>query len=68
MIISPTEAEVANGAAEGTSWDGTVSFQDVMCTGTEQNPLLCPVAPVTDPECFNPSRLAAVQCTEGVKL
>ncbi|XP_064394599.1 deleted in malignant brain tumors 1 protein-like isoform X5 [Halichondria panicea] len=58
------EAEVAYGGAVETSWDGTVSYQDTMCNGTETNPLLCPVSPVTDPNCYSTSRLAAVRCTE----
>ena len=61
-----TEAEAAFGAVTETSWDGTVSYQDVMCNGTEQNPSDCSVSPVTDPSCYDISRLAAIRCTEGL--
>ena len=58
-------AEAIYGAFESTSWDGTLSYENVMCRGTESSLTQCSLSPVSDQRCFNRSRLAGVNCTEG---
>ena len=64
-VPTNAEAEAAYGAARDTSWDGTVSYQDVMCNGTELSPSECTVSSDIDASCYDSSRLAAFRCTEG---
>ena len=63
-LMFSTESQVLNGSNFGP-WDGPIYFENVMCNGTEPVgvPCITPgIGVVTNPECFNPYRTAAVRC------
>lgn len=65
VFIHCAVAEAIYGAFESTSWDGTLSYENVMCGGMESSLTQCSLSPVSDQTCFDRSRLAGVNCTEG---